>query len=822
VSSEEARLRLLVESVRDYAIFMMDPEGRVTTWSAGAERLTGYRADEILGRHFSVFHAPEDLRDGKPARELTAAAAEGRFEDEGWRLRKDGSRFWATVVITALRDEKGRLVGFGTITRDLTERRQAEVALRESAMRLAGTIESAMDAIIAIGADQRITAFNPAAERMFRCLAADVLGQPLDRLIPERFRRAHAGHVRAFGRTGVTARSMSSPGELVGLRADGEEFPIEATISQFEMRGQKVFTVIVRDITERKRAEASLRESEARLAGIIGSAMDAIITIDAEQRITVFNRAAEQIFQCPAQEALGRPIDRFIPARFRGAHGEHIRAFGRTGVTSRSMWTPGELVGLRASGEEFPIEATISQIEAGDQRLFTVILRDITERKRADAERAEILARERAARAAAEAAEARAVLLAEASTVLASSFDYGSTLATVARLTVPRLADWSVVDLVDGDGGPTRRQAVASGDPAKSGLAEALRSFSVGPDGEHPVAKALRTGELQFVQEVSDAWLRAIATDAEHLRVLRELAPRAWISVPLVARARTFGALTFVAVAPERRFGPADLGLAAELARRVAVAVDNARLYREAQEAIQVRDQFLSIASHELKTPLTPLQLHVHKLQRSLARNWAATPPEQLVSQLEAMARQVRRMTGLVDNLLDISRLSAGRMDLELAEVDLVAVVREVAGRFEPELERTGVALHVRAEGSVTGFWDETRVEQIVTNLLSNALKYGMGQPVEISVAAEGDAAALTVRDFGIGIAPEHQARIFGQFERAVSGRAYGGFGLGLWIVRRLAEVLGGTVSVASAPGEGSTFRVVLPRSGPAEARAIA
>jgi PAS domain S-box-containing protein len=265
------------------------------------------------------------------------------------------------------------------------------IALAQSEARLSAIIASAMDAIISVNEAQVIVVFNAAAEQMFRCPAHEALGSRLDRFIPERFRGTHAAHVAGFGHTGVTSRSMWTPGVLVGLRGNGEEFPIEATISQVETGKQRYFTAIIRDVTERHRQQVALRQTELRLAGIIGSAMDAIISIDESQEIVVFNAAAERIFGCPAAEAIGTSIHRFLPARFRLAHAQDIRTFGDTGVTTRSMGVLRPLMALRADGTEFPIEATISQVHIDGQRLFSVILRDVTARKRAEAERDRLL-----------------------------------------------------------------------------------------------------------------------------------------------------------------------------------------------------------------------------------------------------------------------------------------------------------------------------------------------------------------------------------------------------------------------------------------------
>lgn len=263
----------------------------------------------------------------------------------------------------------------------------------ETRLRLAGIVASAMDAIITVDDEQNVVLFNPAAERMFGLSAEAALGEPITRFIPERFRSAHGDHIRRFAETGVTSRQMGSLGAISGRRENGEEFPIEASISQVEIAGQRLSTVILRDITERKRAEGALEESRRRMEGIVNSAMDALITIDGQQRILLFNPAAERMFEVPASQAVGQPISRFIPERHRAGHDEHINRFKATGVTSRRMGALGSISGLRASGEEFPVEASISQTEVGGEALATVILRDITER-RANEEARLLLVRE--------------------------------------------------------------------------------------------------------------------------------------------------------------------------------------------------------------------------------------------------------------------------------------------------------------------------------------------------------------------------------------------------------------------------------------------
>ncbi|MDB4964590.1 MAG: Sensor histidine kinase [Myxococcales bacterium] len=240
----------------------------------------------------------------------------------------------------------------------------------------------------------------------------------------------------------------------------------------------------------------------------------------------------------------------------------------------------------------------------------------------------------------------------------------------------------------------------------------------------------------------------------------------------------------------------------------------------ELQRAVEARDEFLSVASHELKTPLTALRLQVQSLQRSVHRAPEAQySAEQLRAKFDAADRQVNRLVELIDALLDVSRVQAGHMDVNLEEIDLAAVVTEVVERGRTPAAATGSILKLDAATPVVGRWDRSRVDQVITNLVSNAIKYGGGKPIDVRVYVEsfsdgdnqGRRAAASVTDHGIGIAPADQARIFERFERAVSRTSYAGLGLGLWISRQIAETLGGTIIVESAPGAGARFTLFLP-----------
>ncbi len=245
---------------------------------------------------------------------------------------------------------------------------------------LAAIVDSSDDAIIGKDLASKIVSWNAGAERMFGYTTAEIIGQPITRLLSPDRPEEEALIIEEVRRGGIRHY------ETVRLCKDGQPIDLSLTVSPIRnARGDIIgISSIARDITERKRAERDIQESRARFSGIIGSAMDAIISVDSGQRITIFNEAAETMFRCPAREALGQPLDRFIPARFREAHRAHVAAFGQTGVTARAMGNLQPLSGLRADGEEFPIEASISHIEVGGQQIYTVILRDITERKRAE------------------------------------------------------------------------------------------------------------------------------------------------------------------------------------------------------------------------------------------------------------------------------------------------------------------------------------------------------------------------------------------------------------------------------------------------------
>jgi signal transduction histidine kinase len=374
---------------------------------------------------------------------------------------------------------------------------------------------------------------------------------------------------------------------------------------------------------------------------------------------------------------------------------------------------------------------------------------------------------------------------------------------------VPRLADWCAIEIRT-PAGTGEQVAVAHVDPQKVELAwEMRRRYPYHPDAPTGVPAVLRTGRPELYREVSDEMLVAGSHDAEHLRLARALGLKSGLVVPLAGRRGTLGAITLVTADSGRLLDEEDLAEAIDLGARAGLAVENALLYGEAQHAVRLRDDFLSVAGHELRTPLAALQLLMESLDR-MAQKDDPRLKERLAERLGKAASQIARLDRLIAELLDVSRLSTARLALDRESIELGAVVAEVVDRFHEQAERAGSVLTVTLEPEVRGQWDRLRLDQVITNLVSNALKYGAGRPVEVTLRRASTGAILEVTDHGIGVRAGDQERIFGRFERAVA-RDYGGLGLGLWIVRQIVEAHGGRVTLRSTPDKETKFTVEIP-----------
>ena len=258
------QFRQMVEQVKDYAIFILDPQGVVTSWNAGAERIKGYRAAEIIGKHFSVFYTKEDVKSGVPERELEVACSAGSVAQEGWRVRKDGSRFWASVTITALYDDAGQLTGFGKVTRDVTERRSAEEALQKSRNMFERLFENAPDAVVVVDSHGVIRKVNQQTEALFGYMREEMVGNPVEYLLPERFHKRHRQHRRSYF-ADPRARKMGIGLELYGRSRDGREIPVDIMLNPIETSDGVWAFAVVRDITQQKQSDAMIKDLNSTL-----------------------------------------------------------------------------------------------------------------------------------------------------------------------------------------------------------------------------------------------------------------------------------------------------------------------------------------------------------------------------------------------------------------------------------------------------------------------------------------------------------------------------------------------------------------------------
>ncbi len=414
-------------------------------------------------------------------------------------------------------------------------------------------------------------------------------------------------------------------------------------------------------------------------------------------------------------------------------------------------------------------------------------------------------------------AEGMLGFLASVSTVLASSLDYETTLATVARLAVPHVADWCVVDMLEPDG-EARRLAVAHRDPSQVELGWELgRRYPPALGDPRGVTRVLRTGRSEVVPEVDDAALAASARDGEHLALLRSQGCTSTISAPLAARGRTLGVITFAMAESGRRYSEVDLPLVEDLARRAGMAVDNARLYREARQAREeaeaasrAKDRFLAVLSHELRTPLMPVLTEVAAMLDDPAT------PEAFRPVLEMTRRNVDLEARLIDDLLDRSRIGQGKLRLDRRVVDAHRLIGHALDICRAGIDEAGLRVVVdlaAARPFVEA--DPARLQQVAWNLIKNAAKFTpAGGTIAVKTRDDGDRLVVEVSDTGVGIDAEVLPRIFGAFEQgeATVTRRFGGLGLGLAISRSLAEAHGGRLG-ASSPGTGlgATFTLELP-----------
>jgi PAS domain S-box-containing protein len=542
------------------------------------------------------------------------------------------------------------------------------------------------------------------------------------------------------------------------------------------------------DISERKRLEEALRLSEARASGIVSISADAIISVDTDQRITMFNEGAEKIFGYPGADVVGRPLELLIPERFRSVHRRHVAEFAAGPDQARRAHAA--IFGLRKSGEEFTAQASISKFAVDGTTLLTVTLRDVTEEKRHESEQE---------------------FLAEVGSLLVGSLDYMDVVSKVAELAVDRLADFCFIDVLVGD--EVRRLKAASRDRSNEWICDRLMQIRFDRRSPYIVRSVIETRQPLLLQRPSRGLIASFAQSPEHLEALLAMDVQSLMAVPLLAHGKLLGALALLSSSPSKVYGPAELRFAEEVALRAALSIDNARLYQAAQQAIRARDDVLAIVAHDLRNPLGTVLL-----QSSALRRHEGEAERRSRKPADAIEHAAKRMDRLINDLLDVTRMEAGHLTVQQTDLDTKQVVAEsieaqrgVAAAASVDL-RDATADHVPDVSA-----DRDRLLQIFENLIGNAVKFTEpGGTITVGAAPRDHEILFWVADTGSGIPTEDVPHVFERFWQARKAPRRGA-GLGLPIVKGLVESHGGRVWVESAPGRGSTFFFTMPAAHRAE-----
>jgi PAS domain S-box-containing protein len=534
----------------------------------------------------------------------------------------------------------------------------------------------------------------------------------------------------------------------------------------------------------------ALHAFAARLARIIATSADAIVAVGDDLCIAVYNRAAEETFGWSSDEALGRPVADLFPKRDRARMNERLRGLAFEGAMEavRPRGRHERVCGLRKDGEEFTAEASMLPLDVGGTKLVTVVIRDEAAHERSEDEQR---------------------FLAEVGVFLARTLDYDETLTGVAELAVRQLADFCVIDVIEADG-RIRRVTVAHADPQDAVLARTLRDVRLDRRRPQLTASAIEKGPL-LVPRVDEDFFRAVTQSEEHLQALLALTPRSVITVPLNARGHCLGALALIAARGSRPYAARDLALAKELARRAALAIDNARAHDQAREAIAARDDVLGVVAHDLRNPLNSIQLWASALQDDEPGSVESTPtaPRDVADRIVRCAERAERLTR---DLLDVTRIESGHLTLARERLSTLDLLRDGVEAVRPLATTAEVELQVEAPSEIRAVdADRSRVLQVLDNLAGNAVKFSpRGRRVVVGVAAAGDEVVFRVKDEGPGIPPDQIPNLFDRYWQARRADRRG-LGLGLAISKAIVEAHGGRIWVESEAGAGSTFFFTLP-----------
>jgi len=549
---------------------------------------------------------------------------------------------------------------------------------------------------------------------------------------------------------------------------------------------------------EVQEAPVSIPHHEKWFRALIENSSDAIALVSSEGMFLYISTSVQNVIGYTSEELLGHNGAEFIPPE----NLEYLLA-----PLEEIMSTPGktktlEHQYLHKNGEVVWVESTITNL-LHDPDIAAIVsnFRNITQRKQA---------------------EERQHVLNEVSNLLASPLDQHITLQEITHMLVPSLADYCRIAILD-EQQQIRDITANHIEPEKIALVQALyEQYKDRASTSHGIQRLLANGKAELISVVSDEVLQTVADNPALVAVVTTLGLKSYMGVPLIARGKTIGAITFSSVQAHRSYNEEDVVFAQELARRIALALDNARLYQEAQAEIAERkqvevqlrqseerkDAFIRMASHELKTPVTSLKGFTSVLQRRLSKQG----DEQALTYLSKIDRQVNKLTKLINDLLDVSKIQTGKLTYQEERFDLVALVEEIVENIQGTTPTH--TLEVRKTGDVSIVGDRDRIGQVVINLLTNAIKYSPNaKRIAICVEQDGQNARVSVQDFGIGIAEQYQDKVFEQFYQIndPEEKTYPGLGIGLHISNEIVKRHGGHMWVESSKGKGSTFYFTIP-----------
>lgn len=521
---------------------------------------------------------------------------------------------------------------------------------------------------------------------------------------------------------------------------------------------------------------------QAILDAILDSSEDSIISRDVDGIITTWNKGAERIYGYKAKEVIGKSITLLAPPHKKSEIKDIIAR-----LKKGKKITSYETVRIRKDGKQIVVSLSVSPIYDEGKRVVgaVTIAREVTERIYL---------------------EHKFEFLANASKVLSSSLDYKTTLHTIAKLAVPHLADWCTVDMLDEEEKP-KLAALAHIDPKMVKWGRQFRKKRpIDMSSSTGLPKVLRTGKSEIYPFISDALLRKSTTNEEELTLLRTIGFTSVMIVPIVSDNKVVGAITFVSTDSGRRYTKSDLTMVEELANRVALAIENARLYKEAQDAILLRDEFISIASHELKTPITSLKAYAQLLKQHAIKNKVLLESKYL----DKMSEQINKMAKLISDLFDVSKMQLGRLDFNEEIFDITQLTKDTVDIVQQTSIKHTITVLPTPKLWVKG--DKDRISQILINLLTNATKYSPeATKVFVIIEKEAGNVRISVKDYGIGIEKKNLRKIFNRFYQAPGEKEFPGLGLGLYISFQIAKKHGGSLIVKSRPKKGSTFTLELP-----------